>query len=190
MEAPPDAHHPAAAAAAGGGSGSVAGESEQHQSKLWQGVPRLLRQAQQLLNDPVLLAFAQLPAVSTRQQQQQQVDAAGMQGSIAAAGIVNSLRLNGRWSGLPAAAAPQAAATAARDAGATDGLGQGDDAVAGLPANVHLLTLMRAEEGDPTRLIVRLAHNFQVWCKSAQQKMQTDDAAQERSQPAHIDLPP
>jgi hypothetical protein len=44
--------------------------------------------------------------------------------------------------------------------------------VAGLPANVHLLTLMRADEGDPTRLIVRLAHNFQVWCKSARSKFE------------------
>jgi hypothetical protein len=39
--------------------------------------------------------------------------------------------------------------------------------VSGLPANVHLLTLMRAEEDDPARLIVRLAHSFQVRCNSA-----------------------
>jgi hypothetical protein len=57
--------------------------------------------------------------------------------------LIAALGLQGRWSG---------AAPAVLAAG-------------GLPPNLHLLTLMRAEEGDPTKLILRLAHSFQVgWC--------------------------
>lgn len=44
--------------------------------------------------------------------------------------------IRGRWSGLAGRAA--------------------------LPPNVHLLTLMRADEGDGSRAIIRLAHVFQV----------------------------
>lgn len=121
-------------------------------------VPRLLRRAQQQLNDPLLLAFGQLPAGSAAAR-------SAVAGSIAAAG------LRGRWSGLsttaaaaadmqPSQTATSAAASSAGQVPAHDpGLLTG---VSGLPAAVHLLTLMRAEEEDPSNLIVRLAHSFQV----------------------------
>lgn len=54
--------------------------------------------------------------------------------------VVAALGLRGRWSALAPAL-----------------LAQG-----GLPPNVHLLSLMQADEGSPTRLILRLAHIFQV----------------------------
>ncbi|KIY99411.1 hypothetical protein MNEG_8554 [Monoraphidium neglectum] len=69
------------------------------------------------------------------------------------AGVAAALRaggLRGRWSGL-AGGAP-------------------------LAPNVHLVTLMRAEEGDGSRAVVRLAHQFQVG----------EDAA--LSRPARVDL--
>jgi hypothetical protein len=142
-----------------------AGEGQQH-GKEWHGMPRMLRQAAQLLNDPVLIAFGQLPAVSNSQQQQlwqqQGSESAGVQASASKSGVISALGLAGRWSGLAPAAA--AAVIDADDAG---GVTAPVEAVQGLPANVHLLTLMRADEGDPTRLILRLAHNFQVRCTIA-----------------------
>ncbi|KAF6264318.1 hypothetical protein COO60DRAFT_1634484 [Scenedesmus sp. NREL 46B-D3] len=172
----PAAQHPTAAAAAAAAAGSAgssgisagaagvhgssgaAGASVQHDES-WQGVPRMLRQAQQLLNDPVLLAFARLPAAAVSPSPQQQHDAAGTDASAPAAGVISSLGLTGRWSGLAATTAAAAAAAAAvGDVDEVDGLG----GVEGLPANVHLLTLMRAGEGDPSRLIIRLAHKFQA----------------------------
>lgn len=118
-----------------------------------------LRAAQQRLNDLPVLAFSDLGAAAVQQRQRQTETAAatGRYASSAAAsilagqqqqlgqqqqgeGLVAALGLQGRWSG---------AAEAVLAAG-------------GLPPNVHMLTLMRAEEVDPSKLILRLAHTFQV----------------------------
>lgn len=104
-----------------------------------------LRTAQQQLNDPPVLAFADLASV-TAQRQQRRVPAsvpptpAASKSQQQQQGVIAELGLQGRWSGA-----------------AESVLAGG-----GLPANVHLLTLMRAEEGDPSKLILRLAHVFQV----------------------------
>eukprot|EP00775_Hariotina_reticulata_P012333 gene12333-12466_t len=68
--------------------------------------------------------------------------ALGLHRAAPGQGIIASLGLRGRWSGLP-------------------------EPAAGLPANVHLLTLMRADEQVLDKLIVRLAHMFQVGEDSA-----------------------
>jgi hypothetical protein len=54
--------------------------------------------------------------------------------------VVSQLGLRGTWSGASAAVL----------------------AAGGFPPSVHLLTLMRAQESDPSQLILRLAHTFQV----------------------------
>jgi hypothetical protein len=178
MQTPePAAQHSTIAAAAAAGDTPADGTASKGDSKAaaaaassahnddkrpWQGVPRMLRQAAQLLNDPVLMAFGQLPAVVNSYRKEHNSDSADRHiSSAATAGtstaVISSLGLQGRWSGLAAAAAAAAGGADDSNAGGTSA-----PVVAGLPDNVHLLTLMRAEEGDPTRLIVRLAHNYQV----------------------------
>jgi hypothetical protein len=60
----------------------------------------------------------------------------------------------------PVAAAASAAATTGLAAPLHDSTWSG--LVAPLPRNVHLLTLMRMDEADSSRLLLRLAHVFQV----------------------------
>eukprot|EP00879_Flechtneria_rotunda_P014778 GHRR01015442.1.p1 GENE.GHRR01015442.1~~GHRR01015442.1.p1 ORF type:complete len:485 (+),score=158.22 GHRR01015442.1:518-1972(+) len=128
------------------------------------GAARHLRLAQQLLNDPLLLTFAKLPAVQPSPSSSHAATAVsptaasnhGVASSSAnrnsgsgsmggnTGDMVNKLGLQGTWSGLSG----QAAANGAK--------------VVGLPKNVHLVTLMRAHDSDPTRLIIRLAHTFQM----------------------------
>lgn len=109
-----------------------------------------LRAAQQQLNDALVLAFSDLGSAAQQQRQKGTGAVAGRHTSTAAAsiqqqqqqgeGVIAALDLQARWSGV---------AEAVLTAG-------------GLPPNVHLLTLMRAEECDPSQLILRLAHTFQV----------------------------
>jgi hypothetical protein len=117
-----------------------------------------LRTAQQLLNDPVLLAFADVAGLAANNAQRassaaRAAPAAGKHMTPAFAAAANLVRqqqqqqgsihgwgLQGRWSGVAEAVL----------------------AAGGLPANVHLLTLMRADGNDPSKLILRLAHTFQV----------------------------
>lgn len=125
-----------------------------------------MRSAQLQLNDPPILAFADLQSMEGLRRGEQgkrqgtargQLEASASKPPAAAAasastlpeqqvqqqqgvGLIAALSLQGRWSG----AAPAVLAAT------------------GLPPNLHLLTLMRAEEGDPSKLILRLAHSFQV----------------------------
>jgi hypothetical protein len=120
-----------------------------------------LRTVQQQLNDPVVLAFADIAGLTAKAQRAsaaaRAASAAGKHMTAASAatadlvgqqqppppqqqGFIQGWGLQGRWSG---------AADAVLAAG-------------GFPPNVHLLTLMRADEKDPSKLILRLAHTFQV----------------------------
>jgi hypothetical protein len=174
----------------------------------------VLRQAAQQLNDPVLLAFADLPqppVAPSAAQEAEHVAAAGAgagagtrpggdvrrtstsAGTAATSSISGSMisrsaaLLRGSTAGrsgalhnrpsqvhagshsdaraglAPAAPAEQGIIAALGLQGRWTGLAA---AVTGLPANVHLLTLMRADEGAPNKLILRLAHMFQVCSES------------------------
>lgn len=88
----------------------------------------------------------------------------GTRGTAAAAasssgGVIPSLGIRCKWSGLQQGLSTPAA-TAAADSSGTK---QTTAAAAGvLPPNVHLLTLMQADEGASDKLVLRLAHTLQV----------------------------